>query len=98
MGTITVKGKRQGKPLEVLFEIEDNTAEITFNGSADFFLEDELLFEIKSRHPLGGTYFPPKNSPEYYLAGCYYFFDKVLSVECEGIEFSEMENEKGVVY
>ena len=98
MGAITVKGKIKGKQLKVVFELDGNTAEILFNGKTDFSMESELMFEIENRHPIGGTYFPLENSPEYYLAGCYYFFDEVLSVESKGVEFVEMENEKGVVY
>lgn len=97
MGTITVKGEKGGKPVTIVFDIGE-TVDITFDGKTDFSEESELLFEVEKRHPFGGTYFPPKESFEYYVAGCYYYLDKVISYESEGIPSAMMESEKGRIY
>lgn len=97
MKTITVTGEKQGKTTTVTFGLGKSIT-VKFNDETDFRAENELLYEIEQRHPIGGTYFPPKNSAEYCLAGCYYYFDKVVSVENDGVDFEEMESEPGRIY
>ena len=97
MGTITVKGEKDGKPVTIVFEIGE-TVDITFDGKTDFTEESELLFEVEKRHPFGGTYFPPRGSFEYYVAGCYYYLDKVIYAVTDGVSSAVMESEKGRIY
>ena len=97
MGTIKVIGEKDGKPVAVVFDIGESV-DITFNGKTDFAEESQLLFEIERRHPFGGTYFPSRDSYEYYVAGCYYYLDKVISYESDGVPSAVMESEKGRIY
>ena len=97
MGTIKVIGEKDGKPVTVVFDIGESI-DITFDGKTNFAKELKLLYEIERRHPFGGTYFPPRGSFEYYVAGCYYYLDKVISYESDGIPSAMMESEKGRIY
>lgn len=92
---ITATGQKDGKTVKLIYE----DGEFTFNGGHRTIYEQEIQFECRAGHPVGGTYFPPKNSPLNLLNVIEnYFFDRNAVAEITGVDIEPMECEEGRVY
>lgn len=92
---ITATGQKDGKTVKLVYE----DGEFTFNGGFNALYEQEIEWHRRAGHPVGGTYFPPKDSPLNLLNVIEnYFFDRNTVAEITGAEIEPMESEEGRVY
>jgi hypothetical protein len=92
---ITATGKKNGKTVKLVYE----DGEFTFNGEHNILYEMEIESHKQAGHPVGGTYYPQKDSPLNLINVIEsYFFDRNAVVQVQGADIEEIPYEEGVVY
>lgn len=92
---ITATGKKDGKTVKLVYE----DGEFTFNGKHKTIYEQEIEWHRKVRHPVGGVYFPPNDSPLNLINVIEnYFFDCNAIAEVSGVDIEPVEYVYGRTY
>lgn len=95
---IIAKGQTAGITTIVECRIKDNKITFLFDGEKNSFEEKNVRSLMRQQKPFGGTYYPPVNSAlNVYNVLENYYFDRLLSIECDG-ELEEMPSVEGRVY
>ena len=97
MVKITAKGVLEGKEIGVVCTGENGSYEIKLS-NCDEIHRTMVLESLREYHPVGGTYWPEKNTMLHVFNTLSdYTFDKLIEIDCDG-ELEEIPYEEGVVY
>lgn len=94
---IIAKGKRNNESVVVTAEKTEDFWDIVVDKPEHYF---DFLYELRSRHPVGGTFYPEEGTGLYILAAIYgtWFFDDT-NTEIETWDFEEeIPAEEGIIY
>lgn len=99
MTTIKATGKKSGKDLAIVCEVDGDVPGFTFNGRKDNNLEIEILLQIGSV-AIGGTYWPQTVPLQIVavLRSGFFDMDPDIIVEGDLEEIPEPAEEKGAIY
>jgi hypothetical protein len=98
MATVTAKGLKNGKAIEVTCWIDGDVVRCAIDGKDDQALEAELLFHVLDDLPIGGTYYPETMALRVVAALDGAFFDHAPD-ELHAVGVDEIiPYEEGVIY
>ena len=90
---ISAEGKKYGQTIKVVYDKN----KFLFNGKQDKFFEDDIRFEMKLRHPIGGTYYTEDINDVLNIAGVLrrWFFDETnVEVLIQDEDVTDMPSEE----
>jgi hypothetical protein len=99
MTTIKATGKKSGKDLDIVCEVDGDVIDFTFNGQKNIGFELEILFRT-NQTAIGGTYWPQTLPLQIVAVLRNGFFDRDPDITVEGDleEIPEPAEEKGAIY
>lgn len=91
---IIAEGTKNGKRVKIKY----GEGIFFFNGKVNYFYQEKINYELSKRHPIGGTYYPEKESILNVLNVIEnWFFDRPVNAEVIDEDIQEIPSE-GKVY